>query len=221
VMGQTYYARKDIEIWPSYHSKVERSLWPWGWQAKVQKTDAAGGVWNALATPENQEGYKMPVERPQYPGYEVYIRESGAAANNIAAAEQQHINDLDTGWAITGLAARDAINQVAAEEPDVKDDEVSAKKAAADKVAAKMGPLGAKIRGALDSQGRLEDALGPMMDNSVTQSRKARDDTGKHKIPIKYVMKDDQKKRVLYEVDDEFKLDTTASDAVVNIGTIG
>jgi len=55
----------------------------------------------------------------------------------------------------------------------------------------------------------------------VTQSRKARDESKKHKIDTKYVMKDDQKKRVLYEVDEGFKLDATPSDAVVNIGTIG
>jgi hypothetical protein len=216
VMGQTYYARKDIEIWPSYRTK-----WDSKWAARVQKTDAAGGVWNATATPQNEEGYKMPDERAEYPGYEVYIRESGAAAELVAAAEQQHINDIDTGWAITGLAARDAINQIADEEPKEKDTEMEAKKATADKVAAKMGPLGAKIRGALDSQGRLEDALGPLMDNAVRQSVKQRDDTGKHTIPVRYVMKDDQKKRVLYEVNEDFKLDKTASEAVVNIGTIG
>jgi len=44
-MGQTYYAHNDIEIWPSFRAVTERSIWPWGWQANIAKTDAAGGVW--------------------------------------------------------------------------------------------------------------------------------------------------------------------------------
>ena len=221
VMGQTYYARKDIEMWPAFRTVTERSIYPWGWRANIARTDAAGGIWDALATPENEEGYKMPAERPEYPGYEVYVRESGSAANNIAQAEQQHINDLDTGWAITGLAAKNAINEAAGEEPEVRGTEMEAKRAAVDKAAGKMGGLGSKIRGALESGGRLEDALGPMMDNSFVQSKTQRDDAGKHKIPVNYVMKDDENKRVLYEVDPNHNLDSTDSGSVVNLGSLG
>ena len=220
-MGQTYYAHNDIEIWPSFRAVTERSIWPWGWQANIAKTDAAGGVWDAIATPENEEGYKLPYEHKDHPGYELYVRESGAAANNVAKAEQQHIDDLDTGWDLTGLNARRAINEAADEEPEVKKTEYEAKQSAVNKVAGKMGGIGSKIKGGLESGGRLESSLGPIMDESFVQSKSQRDGSGKHKIPVNYVMEDDQNMRVLYEVDPEHTLDSTPSSSVVNPGTIG
>jgi hypothetical protein len=220
VMGQTYYARMDIEMWPSYHATVERSIWPWGYKAIPKKTDAAGAVWPCIATPENEEGYKIPHEHPKHPGYEYYVRESGKAANIIASAEQQHLNDLDQGWDLTGVAVKNAINQAADEEPEVRGDPQAAKEAAVDKVVGKLGALGTAIRGALLGGGRLEDALGPPMDNSFVQSKAKRDDTGKHTLGVRYVMTDDQKKAVLYEVNEDFNLDTTSSADVVNYGTI-
>ncbi|HEY7465187.1 MAG TPA: hypothetical protein VIB47_00685 [Dehalococcoidia bacterium] len=220
VMGQTYYAHNDIEKWPSFRTVPERSIWPWGWQANISKTDAAGGIWDALATPENEEGYAISAEHPDHPGYQAYVRESGSAANNIAQAEQQHINDLDTGWDITGIAAKNAINAAADEEPEVRDNEIEAKNAAIDKVVAKAGALGPEMRRGLQSGGSLEPSLGPMMDNSFVQSKTQRDDSGKHKIPVNYVMTDDENNRVLLEVDPEHVLDGTASSSVVNIGTV-
>jgi hypothetical protein len=221
VMGQTYYAHNDIEKWPSFRTVPERSIWPWGWQANISKTDAVGGIWDALATPENEEGYKVPGNDPEHPDYDIYVRESGAAANNVAAAEQQHINDLDTGWDITGIAAKNAINQAADEPPEVKGSEIEAKQAAINKVVGKMGGLGDKVRGGLQSGGSLESSLGPLMDNSFRQSQSQRDATGKHTIPVNYVMADDQNKKVLHEVDPDHVLDTTASSTVVNLGTLG
>ena len=55
----------------------------------------------------------------------------------------------------------------------------------------------------------------------VRQSVAQRDTTNKHTIPLRYVMKDDRKKKVLFEVNDDFKLDATPSESIVNIGTIG
>ena len=219
VLGQTYYAHNSIEVWPSYRLKYGRKLLG-DVTAKPETTDAAGGVWDALATPENEKGYKMPDEHPKHPGHEFYIRESGAAANIIAAAEQQHINDLDTGWAITGLAARDAINAAAGEDPSVGDDQAAAKKAAIDNVVGKMGALGPKLRANLESGGRLETGLGPMMDKSYVQSEAQRDKTGKHTLNMRYVTKDSQSKKVLYEIVDDKPLDATPSATVVNLGTV-
>jgi hypothetical protein len=220
VMGQTFYMHNNIEKWPSFRVVPERSIWPWGWQANISKTDAAGGIWDAIATPENEEGYKISAEHPDHPGYEAYVRESGSAANNIAQAEQQHINDLDTGWDITGIAAKNAINAAADEEPEVRDNEVAAKEAAIDKVVANAGALGPEMRRGLQSGGSLEPTLGPLMDNSFVQSKSQRDDSGKHKIPVDYVMEDDDNKRVLFEVDPDHQLDGTASSTVVNLGTL-
>ena len=141
VLGQTYNAHNNIELWPSYRLKYNKKVFG-NYTAKPEQTDAAGGIWDALATPQSETGYKMPDEHPKHPGYEFYVRESGAAANLIAGAEQQHINDLDTGWAMTGLAARDAINALAAADPVEADDQISARKAAVDKAVTRMGPLG-------------------------------------------------------------------------------
>jgi hypothetical protein len=58
------------------------------------------------------------------------------------------------------------------------------------------------------------------MDNSFVQSKSQRDDSGKHKIPVDYVMEDDENKRVLFEVDPDHQLDGTASSTVVNLGTL-
>jgi hypothetical protein len=220
VMGQTFYIHNNIEKWPSFRVVPERSIWPWGWQANISKTDAAGGIWDAIATPENEEGYAISAEHPDHPGYQAYVRETGSAANNVAQAEQQHINDLDTGWDITGIAAKNAINAAADEEPAVRDNEIEAKNAAIDKVVANAGALGPELKRGLQSGGSLEPTLGPMMDNSFVQSKTQRDDSGKHKIPVKYVTKDDENNKVLFEVDPDHVLDSTASSSVVNIGTL-
>jgi hypothetical protein len=160
----------------------------------------------------------MPDGRAEYPGYDYYIKVSAKAAEMIATAERQHINDLDQGWAVTGTATAAAINQVAEEKPDVMPNEPAAKKAAAARVAAKL-PIGERIKGGLEAGGRLEDTLAPLMDGSFTASGAFRDH-GKHTIPVKLVDKDDKAKRVNYAVDDSFNLDTTASETVVNAGTI-
>lgn len=221
VMGQTTYERNAIGLWPSFGVTFSTPFWHWlSKTATPKKTKAEGATWTANATPANEEGYQMPNGRAEYPGYEYYIRVSQAAADMIKEAEQQHIGDLDQGWAITGQAAADAINAVADEEPDVKPDATQAKYAAADRVAAKMGGVGDLVKGALRSGGRLEEPLAPLMMGANNASKKARDTSGQHTIPIKFKDKDDQKKRVTFEVDDGFKLQKPSSESVVNAGTI-
>jgi hypothetical protein len=221
-MGQTYYARKDIEIWPSFNVNVERS-WvpPFDFEAKPRTTDAAGNAWPVLATPENEEGYKMPSEHPRHPGKDYYIRVSATAASKIVGAEAQHVADLDAGWSLTGFAAKTAINQTATAEPATGDSVPAAKSAAIRQTMGLMGGLGDKIKGGLESGGRLEDSLGPMMDNAFTQSKTRRDDSGKHRIPIVYVTTSADDTRVLYEADPDAQVDTQATSEVVNLGTIG
>jgi hypothetical protein len=221
-MGQTAYVHNDIARWPAFNLEYSRSfIPPFNHQAKPKTTDADGAVWNVVATPENEQGYKMANERPEHPGLEYYIRVSGTAANTIATAEQQHVNDLDEGWSITGVAAKRAINQAAGEDWSEGDDMAGAKAAAIDKVVGYMGGLGPKVRSNLEGGGSLERSLGPMMDASYTQSEATRDATGKHRIPVVYVTKDPDNTKVLYEADPNKVLDTTASSTVVNLGTIG
>lgn len=218
-MGQTAYERGKIEIWPSFNVTYSTPFWHWlSTTARPQPTTAVGGDWWAIATPANEEGYKMPDGRAEYPGYDYYIKVSAAAAAMIVKAEQQHINDLDQGWAITGGATAAAINATAEEEPDVRPNKPAAKQAAAEKVAAKL-PIGDRIKGGLRSGGRLEDTLAPLMDGSSTASAAFRD-KGKHTIPLRFVEKDEKQKRVVFDVDDSFHLDETASESVVNAGTI-
>lgn len=222
VMGQTWYAHNDIGQWPSFSVEYSRSLWPpFRHQARPRPTDAIGAAWPVLATPENSDGYKMPTEHPQYPGKEYLIRVGGNAANNIALAESQHVNDLDEGWSLTGIAAKRAINQAAAEDWSEGRDPTAARKAAIDKVVGYMGGLGPKVRAALESGGSLEPALGPMMDNSFVRSQAARDASGKHTIPTVLVGTNADDTKVMFEVDEEKVIDATPSSAVVNLGTIG
>jgi hypothetical protein len=108
----------------------------------------------------------------------------------------------------------------AGEEPDASPNKLAAKQAAVEKVAAKLRGVGERIKGGLRSGGRLEDSLAPLMDGSATASAAARDATGKHTIPIRFVEKDEKQKRVIYDVNDSFKLDETSSETVVNVGLI-
>jgi hypothetical protein len=221
-MGQTWYAHNDIEAWPSFNLEYSRSfIPPFPHQAKPRTTDAIGAAWPVLATPESEEGYKMPQPHPDHPGLDYYIRVSGTAANNIAFAEQQHVNDLDEGWSLTGLAAKRAINQVAGEGWAEGDDLAAAKAAAVDKTVAAMGGLGAKVKSNLEGGGSLESSLGPMMDKSFTQTKSQRDASGKHTIPVVYVTKHPDGTKVLYEADPNKAPDSTATSSVVNLGTIG
>jgi hypothetical protein len=221
-MGQTWYAHNDIGQWPTFTLEYSRSIIPpFDHQAKPKTTDAVGAAWPVLATPENEAGYKMPNEHPEHPGLGHYIRVSGTAANNIAAAEQQHVNDLDEGWDLTGRAAKRAINQAAGGDWAEGDDMAAAKTAAIDKVAGLMGGLGPKVRSNLESGGSLEPSLGPMMDKSFTQSQSQRDASGGHTIPVVYVTKDADGTKVLYEADPNKAPDAKATSSVVNLGTIG
>lgn len=222
VMGQTWYAHNDIGQWPSFSLEYSRSFWPpFRHQARPRPTDAIGAAWPVLATAENDEGYRMPGEHPQHPGKEYDIRVGGNAANAIAGAEAQHVNDLDEGWDLTGRSAKLAINKAAAEDWSEGSTRAAAKEAAIDKVASYMGALGPKVRSALESGGSLEPALGPMMDASFTQSKAMRDASGKHTIPVVYVGSSADDTKVLYEVDPDHALDTTPTASVVNLGTIG
>ena len=222
VMGQTTYERNAIGLWPSFNVTVSTPFFHWlSKKAVPKKTKAEGATWTANATPASEEGYLMPGGRAEYPGFDYYIAVSQKANAMIVEAEQQHINDLDRGWAITGQAAADSINAVADEEPDLKPDTVAAKNSAADRVAAKMGGVGDLVKGALRSGGRLEEPLAPLMMGANNASQKARDASGQHTIPIKFKEKDDAKKRVTFEVDDGFKLEKPSSESVVNAGTIG
>ena len=219
-MGQTAYERGKIEIWPSFNVTYGTPFWHWlSTTAKPRPTTATGGDWWAIATPANEAGYKMPDGRAEYPGFDYYIKVSAKAAGLIAKAEQQHINDLDQGWAVTGAATATAINTAAEEEPEVKPSPAAAKQSAVDKVAAKL-PIGDRIKGGLRSGGRLEDTLAPLMDGAFKASGAFRDKSNKHTIPIKFTEKDDAQKKVVYEVDDGFALDETSSETVVNAGTI-
>jgi hypothetical protein len=221
-MGQTWYAHNDIGTWPSFNLEYSRSfLPPFDHQARPKTTDAVGAAWPVLATPESEEGYRMPNEHPRHPGKEYYIRVSGTAANNIAAAEQQHVNDLDQGWDLTGRTAKKAINKAAREDWSEGDDLAAAKKAAIDKVVGYMGGLGPLVRSGLEGGGSLEPSLGPMMDASYTQSKAERDTSGKHTIPIVYVTTSADDTKVLYEADPNHANDTQATSEVVNLGTIG
>jgi hypothetical protein len=220
-MGQTMYVHNDIGVWPSFGVTYKT---PWNhWfsdTATPKPTTAQSATWWAIATPANEEGYKMPDELPAYPGYEYYIKVSSAAAAIIKRAEEQHVNDLDQGWAITGAATATAINEASVEEPEVRPSKPAAKDAAVAKVAAKLGPVGEKIKGGLRSGGRLESSLGPLMDSSSTLSTEFRD-KGKHTIPVRFVEKDETRKRVVFDVDDSFHLDETPSATVVNPGNVG
>ncbi|MCJ7710408.1 MAG: hypothetical protein MUQ32_06195 [Chloroflexi bacterium] len=221
-MGQTWYAHNDIEMWPSFDLERSRSLIPpFDYQRRPRTTDAVGAAWPVLATPENEGGYKMPNEHPDHPGLDCYIRVSGTAANNIAAAEAQHVSDLDHGWSLTGLAARRAINKAAGGDWSEGEDEAAAKAAAIEKVVGYMGGLGAKVKSNLESGGSLEPSLGPMMDQSFTRSKSQRDTSGGHTIPVVYVTKDPDDTKVLYEADPNKAPDPLATSSVVNLGTIG
>jgi hypothetical protein len=221
-MGQTWYAHNDIGTWPSFTLEYSRSfIPPFHHQARPVRTDAIGAAWPVLATAESDEGYKMPQQHPDHPGKDYYIRVSGMAANNIALAEQQHVNDLDEGWSLTGIAAKQAINQAAGEDWSEGKDLQSAKKAAINKVVGYMGALGPRVRSTLEGGGSLEPALGPMMDASFTQSQAMRDATGKHTIPVVYVTTDADDTKVLYEADPDHANDTQPTASVVNLGTIG
>ncbi len=221
-MGQTWYAHNDIGMWPSFNLDYSRSfIPPFDVQARPRTTDAVGAAWPVLATPESEAGYKMPSEHPEHPGLDYYIRVSGTAANNIAAAEGQHVNDLDEGWSLTGLAARRAINQAAGADWSEGDDVAEAKAAAIEKVVGSMGGLGGKVKSNLESGGSLEPSLGPMMDKSFTQSRSERDDSGGHTIPVVYVTKDPDNTKVLYEADPNKAPEPLATSGVINLGTIG
>jgi hypothetical protein len=220
-MGQTMYVHNDIALWPSFNVRYSTPWFHWRSDtATPQPTSAASATWWAIGTPANEEGYKMPDERAEYPGYEYYIKVSPKAAGMIADAEKQHIDDLDHGWAITGEATAAAINAVSTEEPDIRPDKRAAKNAAADRVAAKLGPVGEKIKRGLYSGGRLESSLGPLMDSSATLSVDYRDH-GKHTLPLRFVEKDEAKKRVVFDVTDSQALDSTPSDTVVNPGNVG
>lgn len=221
-MGQTWYAHNDIGTWPSFNLEYSRSIIPpFDLQARPRTTDAVGAAWPVLATPESEAGYKMPNEHPRHPGLDYYIRVSGTAANNIAAAEQQHVNDLDEGWSLTGLAARRAINQAAGEDWSEGGDTSAAKAAAIEKVVGSMGGLGPKVKSNLEGGGSLEPSLGPMMDKSFMRSKSQRDGSGGHTIPIVYVTTDPDNTRVLYEADPNKAPDQLATSSVVNLGTIG
>jgi hypothetical protein len=212
VFGYTVYDTSQIEKWPSFV-----------WKSTLEKTDALGTSWQAYATPASEKGYKVTADDStnpvfqkyvlKYPNYNYYVRVSPTAAETIAAAEQQHINDLSEGWEITGEATAKAINEVAKEEPDTRADAVS-------KVEAKLGKLGNAIHSGLAKGGRLEDSLKPLLDNAARKSKEARDDSKKHDLGLDYVMADDQKLRVLFEVNEDFKLDKTKSSDVVNLKSI-
>jgi hypothetical protein len=225
-LGYTYYHADLIQLWPSFTPVCEPKFGEV--TCKLSKTDAIGAEWPSVATPENQQGYLVTPDKTLNPvfqqhvkeDYSHYVRVGGKAANNIAAAEQQHLNDFDLAWEITGEAVAKAINAVADEEPTVRPTKPEAKIALADKVVAKLGTLGTVIRGALESGGRLEKALRPAMDKANQASLAQRDATGKHTPELLYVMTDDQKKAVLFEVDEDFVLDTTPSSKIVNLGTI-
>jgi hypothetical protein len=220
-MGQTMYVHNDIAKWPSFNVRYSTPWFHWRSDtATPLPTLAASADWWAIGTPANEEGYKMPDERVEYPGYEYYIKVSSKAAGMIADAEKQHIDDLDHGWAITGEAAAAAINTVSTEDPDIRPTKPAAKKAAADRVAAKLGPVGEKIKHGLYSGGRLEDSLGPLMDSSYTKSVEYRD-KGRHTLPLRFVEKDEAKKRVVFDVNDSQPLDSTPSETVVNPGNVG
>jgi hypothetical protein len=221
VMGQTMYERNAIGLWPSFSVTYHTPFWHWlSTTAVPNKTKAEGATWWAVATPANEEGYKMENGLAEYPGYDYYIKVSSKAAAMIVEAEQQHINDLDQGWAITGENAANSINAVSDEEPDVKPSAHDAKNAAADRVAAKMGGVGDLVKGAIRSGGRLEEALAPLMMGANNASLRARDKSGQHTIPTKFSKKDDAQKRVTFEVDDGFDLKAPSSESVVNAGTI-
>jgi hypothetical protein len=212
IFGYTVYDANQIERWPSFT-----------WKSTLEKTDAVGTSWQAYATPAREQGYKVTADDStnlvfqtyvlKYPNYNYYVRVSPKAAEIIAAAEQQHINDLSEGWEITGEATSKAINEVAGQEPDVRADAVG-------KVEAKLGALGKSIHSGLMKGGRLEDSLRPLLDTAAKKSKEARDDSKKHDLGLNYVMADDQRKAVLFEVNEDFKLDKTTSKDVVNLKSI-
>jgi hypothetical protein len=209
IFGYTVYDASQIEKWPSFT-----------WKSTLERTDAVGTSWQAYATPASEKGYKVTADDSnnpvfqtyvlKYPNYNYYVRVSPKAAEIIAAAEQQHVNDLSEGWEIIGEATSKAINEVATEEPDARAEAVG-------KVEAKLGALGKSIHSGLMKGGRLEDSLRPLLDIAAKKSKEARDDSKKHDLGLQYVMADDQKKAVLFEVNEDFQLDKTTSKDVVNL----
>ena len=91
--------------WPSFNLEYSRSMHP-ALRPPGQAQDdrrRRGGLAGARDPGERgrlQDAQRAPAS---IPAWSTTPASSGTAANNIAAAEQQHVNDLDEGWSLTGL----------------------------------------------------------------------------------------------------------------------
>jgi hypothetical protein len=219
-MGQTFYNHNDLS-WPSFKLNVENHIFG-PYTAQPEPSHASKPAWDVLATPASADGYEMAgAVDDKHPGKVVRIRVSDAAAAKILAAEKQHVADLDRGYGISAGMIDNAINVASAEDPVEGDTAAAAKANAIDKIVSRVGDLGPKIRPALEQGGRLEDAVGPMMDNAYLVSQAQRDTSKKHMIPVSKDPVEVTDTAVIYAVDDTSALDATSARDIISIATIG
>lgn len=222
-MGQVFYRRGLIDIWPAMDFAPPETSPGRGYFVKPCKTMAMGGTWPVTVTPQNDQGYQSPVPHEDYPDYDYVIKVGAGAAKFIEGAEQQHVDDLDYGWAITGQAVADAINFVAGQEPNIRGTVEEAKGATIDAILNEIGNRGGprgRLRGALEGEGRLESTLAPMMDNACIKSQDARDKGHHHTGDPEKIQVDNEAKRVVGSVPEK-TLGGPSTKAVINAGTIG
>ena len=227
--GYTIPSPVPVSTWPTLTIKTDSKLFG-GYKAIPAKTSAPDPSWQAYAIPESAAGYKVTADDSdnptfmkyvlKYPNYEYYVRISAKANKIIVAAEQQHINDLDRGWAIIGRSVANAINITAEEDPVTGPTELAAKNASIAKVEEKLGKLGTAMHSDLAKGGSMENAITPFMKIVAEKSRQGRDVSKKHDIGMNFVSVDEANKKVLFEANEDFDLDKTASSEIINIKTI-
>ncbi len=224
VYGQTWYNVAELPSAPRVRYVEESSSMPWslGWTVKVVPVAApAAPTWPVLVTPANAEGYKVNMPHPSYPDLEHYVVVSEQAASNVAACEDQHVQDLDQGWALAAGRLAEGINYAAGAEDGFQADTLAAaKEQAANAIISGMGSYGAAIKDAVISGGSMEAPVQAAMNKAFHASKTHRDAAGKHSFPLLLKTVDEQKGRVASAVKDDGGVDGTASGALVNLETI-
>jgi hypothetical protein len=217
VYGQTYYSESDLPSFPSVSFEVSRTL-TLDHHCKVRKTSWGEPNFPVLSTSANGEGYKVARVHPLYPDFDHYVIVGEKAAENVARAEEQHVQDLNMGWNITANVLGDAINAEAAGDGYANGDAETAKQMCVDAIVNRLGALGAALAPKIKSGGAVN--LAGYMNNAFTQSKAKRDQSGNHSFGTELVTADHAKKRVASKVDETKVLEGSPASAVVNLGTI-
>jgi hypothetical protein len=227
--GYTVPSPVPVSTWPTLNIKTDSKTFG-GYTAIPEETKAPDPNWQAYAIPESAAGYKVTADDSdnptflkyvlKYPNYEYYVRISAKANKIIVAAEEQHIADLDRGWAIIGRSVANAINITAKEDPVSGANPIAAKNASIAKVEEKLGKLGTAMHGDLAKGGTMDKAITPFMNIVAEKSRQGRDVSKKHDIGMNFVSVDEAKKQVLFEANEDFELDKTPSKDIISIKTI-